>query len=79
VVDLPNFHHTLCEVAPEAARLVTHGDRQLPIAYDLSDERLQRELGPIPRTALPDGIRQTLARFRQLQADGRLDTSDLAS
>ncbi len=77
VVDLPQFLQILTDVAPEAAALVTHGERQLPIAFDLSDERLQRDLGPIPVTPLKDGIRQTLERFRQLHNEGRLDTSDL--
>jgi nucleoside-diphosphate-sugar epimerase len=77
VLDMPDFKRTLCEVAPEAARHITHGDKQLPIAYDLSDEALQRELGPMPLTPLDEGIRQTLGRFRFLHAAGRLDTSDL--
>jgi nucleoside-diphosphate-sugar epimerase len=77
VVDLPTIHRTLCEVAPEAARQITHGDRQLAIAYDLSDDRLQCDLGPIAKTPLKEGIRQTFERFRQLHAVGRLDVSDL--
>ena len=77
MVDLPTFHKALCTVEPAAAKLITHGDRQLTIAYDLDDAALQRDLGPMPRTPLVDGIRTTLAQFRQLQAEGRLDTSDL--
>ena len=77
VVDLPAFHRALCEVDPAAAKLITHGDRQIAIAYDLDDSALQRDLGPIAKTPLVEGIRRTLAQFRQLQAEGRLDTSDL--
>jgi hypothetical protein len=77
VVDLPEFHRDLCNVAPEAKTLITHGDKQLPIAYDLSDHTLQRDLGPMPWTPLEEGIRQTFERFSQLLAAGRLDTSDL--
>jgi nucleoside-diphosphate-sugar epimerase len=77
VVDLPEFHRVLCSVAPEAARLVSYGDKQLPIAYNLSDASLQRDLGPMPLTPLSDGVRQTLDRFRHLLAAGRLDVSDL--
>lgn len=79
VVDLPRFHRALCEVAPEAADLITHGDRQISIAYDLDDSALQRDLGPMPRTSLVDGIRKTLEMFRQLKSEGRLDTADLDS
>lgn len=77
VVDLPTFHRALCEVEPAAAQLITFGERQIAIAYDLDDQALQRDLGPMPRTPLVDGIRQTLQMFRKLQAEGRLDTADL--
>jgi nucleoside-diphosphate-sugar epimerase len=77
VVDLPTFHRALCAVEPAARTLITHGDRQIGIAYDLDDTALQRDLGPIPKTPLEEGIRQTLEMFRQLQAEGRLDTADI--
>jgi len=77
VVDLPAFHRALCEVDPAAAKLITHGDRQIAIAYDLDDAALQRDVGPIAKTPLVEGIRRTLAQFQQLQSEGRLDTSDL--
>jgi nucleoside-diphosphate-sugar epimerase len=78
VVDLAEFHRVLCSVAPEAADLVSFGDKQLPIAYDLSNKALQRDLGPMPHTPLEEGIRQTLERFRQLSKENRLDISDVA-
>src|SRR5439155_10843008 len=56
VVDLATFHRTLCEVAPEARELVTYGDRQLAIAYDLDDSAFQRDFGPLPPTPLANGI-----------------------
>ena len=77
VVDLATFHRALCEVEPAAAQLITFGDRQLAIAHDLDDAALQRDLGPMPRTPLAEGIRRTLEQFRQLQTEGRLDTLDL--
>jgi nucleoside-diphosphate-sugar epimerase len=77
VVDLPAFHRALCAVDAAAAKLITHGDRQIAIAYDLDDTALQRDVGPIAKTPLVEGIRRTLAQFQQLQAEGRLDTSDL--
>ncbi len=72
VVDLPAFHEALCEVEPAARRLVTYGDRQLAIAYDLDDGALQRDFGPLPRTSLVEGIRRTLEQFRRLYTEGRL-------
>jgi nucleoside-diphosphate-sugar epimerase len=77
VVDLPTFRRALRKVAPEADGLITHGDRQIAIAYDLDDGALQRDLGPMPLTPLEEGIRRTLHHFRRLQREGKLDTADL--
>jgi nucleoside-diphosphate-sugar epimerase len=77
VITLKDFHAALATVLPEAAKLVTFGTTQIAIAYDLSDDGLQRDLGPMPKTSLVDGIRETVAIFKQLQNEGRLDTSDL--
>jgi nucleoside-diphosphate-sugar epimerase len=77
VVDLPTFHRALVQVEPAAERLITYGAKQIPIAYDLDDAALQRDLGPMPRTPLADGVRQTLEHFRRLQTEGRLDVADL--
>jgi nucleoside-diphosphate-sugar epimerase len=79
VVDLATFHRALVEAEPAAEKLVTFGEKQIPIAYDLDDGALQRDLGPMPRTPLVEGIRRTLDAFRQLREAGRLDTSDLDS
>src|SRR4051812_24685610 len=77
VEPIESFVATLRAVAPEAAGLVTHGDRQLPIAPDLDDSRLGARFGPPPRTSLRDGIAETYRRFAALRAEGRLDVSDL--
>jgi nucleoside-diphosphate-sugar epimerase len=77
VVPIERFVATLCDAAPEAVKLVSHGDRQLPIAPDLDDSRLQAQLGPLPVTSLIQGIEDTFARFSRLNAQNRLDTSDL--
>jgi hypothetical protein len=67
----------LSEVLPEARELVTIGTAQIGIAYDLDDSGLEADLGPMPKTGLVDGIRETVAIFRRLLTEGRLDTSDL--
>jgi nucleoside-diphosphate-sugar epimerase len=77
VVTLKQFHMTLSQVLPEAAHLVTTGQTQIAIAYDLSDECLTRDLGAMPKTTLQEGIRETVEIFRRLQAEGRLDTTEL--
>ncbi len=78
VVDMPALHAAMCAADPRAKELITHGERQIGIAYDLSDDALQRDLGPIPKTPLADGVRETLTLFRKLHAEGTLDTSDIA-
>jgi nucleoside-diphosphate-sugar epimerase len=77
VVTLKEFHDALVKVLSEAKTLVTTGTTQIAIAYDLSDTALQKDLGPMPKTSLEDGIRETVKIFRELQAEGRLDTSEL--
>jgi len=77
VETIESFVAALSDVVPSARELVTHGDRQLPIAADLDDARLQDRLGPIPRTPLRDGIAETYRRFVALRDSGRLDLADL--
>jgi nucleoside-diphosphate-sugar epimerase len=77
VAPIEEFVAALCEAAPAARTLVTHGDRQLPIAPDLDDSRLESRLGPIPRTPLRAGIADTYRRFVELRDQGRLDDSEL--
>jgi UDP-glucose 4-epimerase len=78
VIDLPAFHQALVAADSETAWQITYGDKQLPIAFDLDDSQLQRDLGPMPRTPLGEGVRATLALFRRLYADGRLDAAESA-
>ncbi len=75
VVPMGSFVEALREVS--GVDRVTFGDRQLPIAPDLDDSRLEARLGPIPRTPLRDGVAETFRRFVALRDRGRLDLSDL--
>jgi nucleoside-diphosphate-sugar epimerase len=77
VVDMATFHSLLCEVEPAARELISFGDRQIGIAYDLDESALERDLGPMPRTPLKVGIRKTLELFRQLRTEGRLDPVEM--
>jgi nucleoside-diphosphate-sugar epimerase len=47
------------------------------VTDDIDDAALQRDVGPLPKTPLVDGVRQTLELFRRLRAEGRVDASDL--
>jgi nucleoside-diphosphate-sugar epimerase len=75
VVPMERFVETLREVS--GGDRVTFGDRQLPIAPDLDDTRLEAAFGPLQRTALLEGVAETFRRFSELQKAGKLDLSDL--
>ncbi|HXU88036.1 MAG TPA: NAD(P)-dependent oxidoreductase [Methylomirabilota bacterium] len=62
---------------PRAKGLLSHVEETPPFAEALDDARYQRELGPVPRTGVRDGIRETLETFARLQAEGRLDAREL--
>lgn len=49
----------------------------LPVAYAFTSTGLEALLGDVPRTPVDEGIRRTLARFRELQAVGALHVRDL--
>ena len=77
VAPMTAFRDALIKVLPEAEKLVTTGTLQIAIAYDLSDAALEKDLGPMPKTSLEDGIRETVAIFQQLMSEGRFDASEL--
>ncbi len=66
------------EACPGAKTLITYdAGTEVPVAGAFDDSALQREVGPVPRTALRDGVRQTIERFERLLRAGRLDTREL--
>ena len=77
VVRVEQFVAELERILPEARDLIRAEGEPLPIAYDLDDSALVRDLGEPPRTPLDQGIRQTVEIFRRLQREGRFDTRDV--
>ena len=77
VVHVDEFITELDRILPGAGELVRAEGNPLPIAYDLDDSALVRDLGEVPRTPLDQGIRQTVEIFGELHKQGRLDTADL--
>ncbi|HEX4946973.1 MAG TPA: NAD(P)-dependent oxidoreductase [Blastocatellia bacterium] len=63
--------------APEAKGTITHADNIMPIPAELDDSAIVAALGNIPHTSLAQGVQETMARFRLLHTEGRLDTADL--
>jgi nucleoside-diphosphate-sugar epimerase len=79
VVSIAEFIVTLERVLPDARGLIKAEGRPLPIAADLDDSALQRDLGHVSRTPLEEGIRETAGIFERLHQAGKLDTGDLAA
>lgn len=79
VVKMEEFMVALARVLPRARELIRAEGPQLPIAYDLDDSQLVKDLGGVPRTPLDQGIRETANIFERLAQAGKLDTSDLAA
>lgn len=58
--------------------LITHEDKPLPIPADLDDSETERDLGPLKKTGVKEGVERTAAFFSELLKRGELDLSDLA-
>ncbi len=72
VLDARQFIATLEQVVPGAGRLVTCSGGDLPIAAHLDDASLRRDYPGLLRIPFIDGVRETVAVFRRLHAEGRL-------
>jgi nucleoside-diphosphate-sugar epimerase len=84
VYNLHGESATVAEVArlieqawPSAKGAITHIEQAIPFPSELADHGYQRDLGPVPRTSLADGIRKTLDEFAALEKAGRLDAREL--
>lgn len=62
---------------PSAKGTVTHAENIMPIPAELDDAAIIATLGDIPHTSLTQGVQETIARFKVLHEQGRLDTADL--
>ena len=62
--------------AGERKGTIMHVEQALPFPSELADPGCQRAVGPAPRAALEDGIRETLDECAALQKAGRLDARE---
>jgi nucleoside-diphosphate-sugar epimerase len=62
---------------PSARGTITCTAEPLAIPAEMDDTAIRKALGPLPATALADGVGSTIARFAELRSEGRLDTSEL--
>jgi nucleoside-diphosphate-sugar epimerase len=65
------------EVGPSSHGLISIDGPAIPMPPSLDDSALRAVISGLPHTSLEDGVRETVVRFRQLQAANRLDTSDI--
>jgi nucleoside-diphosphate-sugar epimerase len=56
--------------APETAGTITFADQQLPFPAEADHASLREVIGEPPETPLPEGVRDTIGRFRELLAAG---------
>jgi nucleoside-diphosphate-sugar epimerase len=73
VLDTPTFIRALGRVLPGAAKLITCSGGDLPIASKMDDAALRRAYPGLLRIPLEQGIAETVAVFRALHAQGRLE------
>lgn len=77
VVQVTDVVSTIERVVPSSRGTITATGNALPIAADLDDSALQRDLGSVPSTPLENGVRETAEIFARLHHAGTLDVRDL--
>ncbi|MCB9876294.1 MAG: SDR family oxidoreductase [Planctomycetes bacterium] len=68
---------TIERLHPAAKGLLTAAGNALPIPPQLDGAAIAHDYPSLPHTSLDAGIGETLRRFGELHAEGRLDTRDL--
>lgn len=76
-VSVSDYLEAIVRAAPEAEGLLTCADTEVPGKVDVSDRHLVQRLGVLPKTALVDGIQQSLASFRRHRDAGLLSVDEL--
>ena len=65
------------EIGPSARGLVSIDGPGIPMPPSLDDSALRAVIADLPSTPLEEGVRETVRRFRALDAAGGLDTADI--
>jgi nucleoside-diphosphate-sugar epimerase len=77
VIQMQEFIAALEQDSPQARGRISATGPALPIAFDLDNSALIRDLGDVPNTSLAQGVRETREIFEGLRDAGSLSTSDL--
>jgi nucleoside-diphosphate-sugar epimerase len=75
--ELERLVELFAENAPDARGRITFDGPELPLPPELDGGAIERALPGLPKTALADGVRETMERFRALLVAGRLDVRDV--
>jgi nucleoside-diphosphate-sugar epimerase len=62
----------ITDAVPTAAGTITFDGAPLSFPEGVDDTALEQAIGPLTRTTLHDGVRDSIARFTALLADGRI-------
>ena len=73
---VPEIITAIETAAPDMRGKLTCDDVPLPFPEDVDNRALTAILGPLPNTALQDGVRETIDIFRQALNDGRMKVED---
>ena len=65
------------EIGPASRGLVSIDGPGIPMPPSLDDSALRAVIADLPSTSLEEGVRETVRRFRALDASGRLETADI--
>jgi UDP-glucose 4-epimerase len=79
VTQIADYIAALEQDSPQARGRIKAVGPALPIAYDLDNSALIRDLGDVPNTPLTQGIRETREIFERLRGAGKLNAQDLDS
>jgi nucleoside-diphosphate-sugar epimerase len=71
-VRMKDLVDAIAAAAPDASELISFEPELLPFPSTLDGSSLEAVAGSLPRTPLGDGVLETVARFRDLLADGRV-------
>ncbi|MCC6364832.1 MAG: NAD-dependent epimerase/dehydratase family protein [Bryobacterales bacterium] len=72
VIHMDEIVNTLDRLRPGAAKLISAGGPQVPVAYRMDDAALRATVPGIQKTPLEDGMRQTIELYEKLHREGRL-------
>ncbi len=76
-VDVARIVAEIEALEPGARGSITWGGPPIPIPPVLDGDAIHAKIGGLPSTSLQEGIGWTVARFRELLTEGRLDARDL--